>query len=55
VILVNDIFQPTLEVSAGQQLEVTIINDMPADYPDVSEGLSFHWHGFNMQNGERYA
>ncbi|KAL3136665.1 hypothetical protein ABBQ38_005906 [Trebouxia sp. C0009 RCD-2024] len=45
VILVNGTFQPTL---------VTVVNDMPADYPSVADGISIHWHGFSMRGSEWY-
>lgn len=32
-------------------LQVTVINDLPPEYPDVSNGMSIHWHGWSMQGG----
>ena len=29
-------------------LQVTVYNNIPADWPLVSEGISIHWHGFSM-------
>ena len=33
---------------------MTVVNDMPADYPSVAEGISIHWHGFSMRGSEWY-
>ncbi|GAB4813291.1 hypothetical protein N2152v2_000337 [Parachlorella kessleri] len=54
VLLVNDQFQLPLEVTQGDLLEILVINDIPEDYPSVSEGLSFHWHGFSMIGSPYY-
>ncbi|KAL3145498.1 hypothetical protein ABBQ32_003322 [Trebouxia sp. C0010 RCD-2024] len=54
VILVNGTFQPTLVITHGQYLQVTVVNDMPADYPSVADGISIHWHGFSMRGSEWY-
>ena len=35
--------------------QITVHNDLPSDYPDLSGGLSLHWHGFNMRGREWYA
>lgn len=54
VILVNDTFMPTLEVTEGDLLELTLINNMPEDFPMTPNGLTIHWHGFTMLNNSWY-
>lgn len=36
-----------LWLSAAQ---ITVVNNIPADYPSVSDGLTIHWHGLNMRS-----
>lgn len=31
-------------------LQLTVRNDIPADYPTIDPGISIHFHGFNMKN-----
>eukprot|EP00878_Enallax_costatus_P033800 GHUV01037365.1.p1 GENE.GHUV01037365.1~~GHUV01037365.1.p1 ORF type:complete len:432 (+),score=88.08 GHUV01037365.1:181-1476(+) len=49
VILVNGEFQPRLIFTQGDWVEVTVTNNLPADWPEVSNGVSIHWHGFSMK------
>ena len=32
----------------------TVYNELPADWPQVTDGISIHWHGFNMRGAEYY-
>ena len=41
-------FVPPLESFFVDCLQVTLYNNIPADWPLVSEGISIHWHGFSM-------
>ena len=34
--------------------KVVVANNLPDDYPLVSEGISIHWHGFSMGGAEWY-
>ncbi|KAK9828854.1 hypothetical protein WJX72_002416 [[Myrmecia] bisecta] len=54
VLLVDGEFQPALEVTQGDFLKVTVINNIPADFPSASNGISIHWHGFSMKGSEWY-
>eukprot|EP00877_Chromochloris_zofingiensis_P002265 jgi/Chrzof1/12039/Cz06g19030.t1 len=54
VILINGKFMPTLEVAQGDWLEVKVLNNLPPNYPDVSDGISIHWHGFHLRGFEWY-
>ena len=29
-------------------------NELPADWPQVTEGITIHWHGFDMRGAEYY-
>lgn len=49
VLLVNGQLGPTLEVVQGEELQLTLHNDLPSDWPNVHPGLSIHWHGFDMK------
>ncbi|KAL4428183.1 hypothetical protein ABPG75_002272 [Micractinium tetrahymenae] len=40
---------PKLEVTQGDILELTLINDIPPSVPNVAGGISIHFHGFNMR------
>ena len=33
-------------------LQLTLYNDLPADFLDSAGGLSLHWHGFSMVGNE---
>lgn len=35
-------------------VQVVVHNNIPADWPLVSEGISIHWHGFSMTSGPWY-
>lgn len=50
ILLVNGELSPVLEVVQGDILELTVRNDIPADYPTIDPGISIHFHGFNMKN-----
>lgn len=53
VILVNGkFFNTTLEVVQGQILEVAVTNNIPDSFPEVSDGISIHWHGLNQKGSE---
>jgi hypothetical protein len=32
--------------TSGCFLQVTVVNNIPADWPSVSKGITVHWHGF---------
>jgi FtsP/CotA-like multicopper oxidase with cupredoxin domain len=34
--------------------QVVVANNLPSDYPLVSEGISIHWHGFSMGGAAWY-
>ena len=34
--------------------QVTVHNELPADWPQVTEGITIHWHGFDMRGAEYY-
>ena len=38
----------------GSGAQVVVANNLPGDYPSVSEGISIHWHGFSMGGAEWY-
>ncbi|KAK9792751.1 hypothetical protein WJX73_006180 [Symbiochloris irregularis] len=54
IILVNNSFQPVLEVVQGNILEITVHNNLPAWFIDVAGGISLHWHGFSLVNNSWY-
>lgn len=29
--------------------QVTVVNNLPPDWPSVSKGISVHWHGFSLR------
>lgn len=31
-----------------------MVNDIPANFPSVANGISIHWHGFSMRGKEWY-
>ena len=31
---------------------MTVRNNIPKDWPTVSEGISIHWHGFSMRGDD---
>ena len=35
-------------------LQVVVYNNLPVDWPLVSEGISIHWHGFSMNGAPWY-
>jgi L-ascorbate oxidase len=49
VILVNGEFEPRLVFTQGDWVEVVVTNNIPADWPSVSKGISIHYHGFSMK------
>lgn len=49
VVLVNGLFQPAIEVAQGDILQIRLINNIPASFPAVSDGISIHYHGLNMR------
>ncbi|KAK9837176.1 hypothetical protein WJX81_008696 [Elliptochloris bilobata] len=53
-IVVNSELTPTIEVTRGQVLEVTVFNELPTDWPQVTEGITVHWHGLDMRGAEFY-
>lgn len=50
MLLVNGKFQPTLEFTQGDEVEVTVRNSIPADWPTTANGISIHWHGFSLKD-----
>ena len=34
--------------------QVTVHNELPADWPQVTEGITIHWHGLDMRGNEYY-
>ncbi|KAL4433040.1 hypothetical protein ABPG77_006467 [Micractinium sp. CCAP 211/92] len=54
VILVNGQLSPKLEVTQGDILELTLINDIPPTVPTVAGGISIHFHGLNMRGAPWY-
>lgn len=34
--------------------QVTVFNALPANWPQVSEGITIHWHGLDMRGNEFY-
>jgi len=51
VVLVNGLFQPALTVAQGDELELTLLNNLPAAWPQAGGGVSVHLHGFSMAGG----
>eukprot|EP00882_Tetradesmus_deserticola_P032525 GHRQ01036966.1.p1 GENE.GHRQ01036966.1~~GHRQ01036966.1.p1 ORF type:complete len:208 (+),score=41.28 GHRQ01036966.1:131-754(+) len=49
VILINGEFQPKLTFMQGDWVEVTVVNNIPADWPSVSSGITVHWRGFSLR------
>ena len=41
-------------VQGPDPLQVTVYNNIPADWPLVSEGISVHWHGLSMKGAPWY-
>ena len=35
-------------------LQFTLCNDLPALFPNVSKGISVHWHGWRMADGAQW-
>ncbi|PNH03773.1 Laccase-2 [Tetrabaena socialis] len=48
IILISGVFQPAIEINQGDTLKVTLVNNVPASYPMVSDGISVHFHGLRM-------
>lgn len=47
--LANGALRKTAAMDHGlNHSQVTVYNNIPADWPLVSEGISVHWHGFSM-------
>ena len=42
----------TIQAHRGDVLEVEVVNNIPADYPDVHEGITLHWHGLTMPGSD---
>ncbi len=34
--------------------QANLFNDLPADYPQISDGISIHWHGLDLRGYEWY-
>ncbi|KIY92885.1 Laccase-4 [Monoraphidium neglectum] len=49
-LLINNMFQPTMEVASGDTLEVMVTNNIPSDWVDITNNgsISIHWHGFHL-------
>lgn len=54
VILVEGVFEYPLEVAQGEQVKITVINQMPKTWPSASNnaGVALHWHGLSMRNSQ---
>ncbi|KAF8065871.1 L-ascorbate oxidase [Scenedesmus sp. PABB004] len=60
VVLVNGEFQPQITLVQGEWVAMTVKNNLPADWPSISSGITIHWHGFGMRghpwmDGTRYV
>ncbi|KAG2501799.1 hypothetical protein HYH03_000299 [Edaphochlamys debaryana] len=49
IVLVNGIFEPAIVMNQGDYYRVKLINNLPSDFPSVSDGLSIHYHGLRME------
>ncbi|GAX80694.1 hypothetical protein CEUSTIGMA_g8129.t1 [Chlamydomonas eustigma] len=50
VVLVNGHFQPSIQVYVNDTVHIKVRNQLPKDFPEVSSGISIHWHGLYMWN-----
>ncbi|KXZ44185.1 hypothetical protein GPECTOR_71g546 [Gonium pectorale] len=48
IVLVNGMFEPAVYIHQGDVLKITLVNNLPASYPGVSDGISIHYHGLHM-------
>lgn len=48
-ILVNGVRSPTLKITQGDILQLTVHNDMPEHWPSLFKGISIHFHGWDMR------
>ena len=55
--------QGAVDCSEGQYIpaltilpraQVTVFNALPVNWPQVSEGITIHWHGLDMRGNEFY-
>lgn len=35
-------------------LQLKVINKIPKDFPSLEEGITIHWHGFDMRDGNSW-
>ncbi|KAI8468179.1 MAG: Cupredoxin [Monoraphidium minutum] len=51
LLLINGMFQPTIEVASGDTLEVLVTNNIPSDWLDTTNNgsITIHWHGFRLK------
>jgi L-ascorbate oxidase len=55
ILVVNGRFQPTIRVQRGHILEVNVYNDLPDNYPSITNGgVSIHWHGLSLRGEPWY-
>ncbi|GIL43898.1 hypothetical protein Vafri_1486 [Volvox africanus] len=54
VVLTSGVFGPSLAVNQGDTLRVTLINNLPATFPSVTDGISLHYHGLRMSGPAAY-
>jgi FtsP/CotA-like multicopper oxidase with cupredoxin domain len=45
-------FQPPLIVDQGDELELTLVNDLPSSWPQAGGGIVLHQHGWSMAGGQ---
>lgn len=48
LILVNGLFQPTIELMVNDTVSINVFNELPKGFPQVADGITIHWHGFYM-------
>jgi len=46
--VVSDYYELLTPINAP--LQITVVNNIPTDYPVVSDGVTIHWHGLNMMS-----
>jgi L-ascorbate oxidase len=54
VLLVNGELNPTIRATVGDILELNVFNELPADWPDTTDGISIHFHGFSQRGSPWY-
>ncbi|PNW88481.1 hypothetical protein CHLRE_01g031500v5 [Chlamydomonas reinhardtii] len=48
IVLTSGYFEPAIVINQGDTLRINLINNIPASFPTVSDGISIHYHGLRM-------